>query len=230
MEFELTICRHGESDGNKAKVSQGFTPGKLTSNGKLQATALGNMLFAENCTYDAVWCSDLNRVRETCDLALSATSTKYEINYSNLLREKNAGEFEGQPREQMERARKQFGSERRFKPRDGESWDELCLRIMEFVRKLTSDYANCNVSGQQIPRILIFTSGGVIKEFVNAFVNNIIPPTANSTVAVPAGRSDSKITSKKYYPNCAANGCKYVFRLNTGTNTAVMLVENKRPA
>jgi broad specificity phosphatase PhoE len=245
VEFEMYMCRHGESDGNQAGVCQGFTPGRLTSKGKEQAKLLGPSLFpSETNPYSAIWCSDLNRVQETCFTALTSANKSelyHEVIFEALLREKNAGALEGLPRRAMEEGRKKHGNERTFRPKNGECWDDLQLRAKEFMRRLLSsipkeyhfhgrstqtdeqnaefkaDSSECNEAvtssdenySQNAPKILVFTSGGFIKEFINAF---ILSDTSNPN-------------KREYYPNCASNCSTYVFKV-CGT-TVQMLVENK---
>jgi broad specificity phosphatase PhoE len=89
----------------------------LTPKGKKQAESLGISMFgtpASNSAdqysrgtdsstpsaplYDAIYCSDLTRVIETATIALSYSNNRYSmdnVTLSPLLREKNAGIYEG---------------------------------------------------------------------------------------------------------------------------------------
>ena len=109
--IEIIMCRHGESDGNAAGVCQGFTEGTLTIKGKHQADTLGLALFKEGnafpsssrsatgttkttCTtrnfhFEHIYCSDLNRVRQTCEIALKHAyppTKRVEVQFLDLLR------------------------------------------------------------------------------------------------------------------------------------------------
>jgi broad specificity phosphatase PhoE len=198
--MEITICRHGESDGNANKVCQGWTPGYLTKRGKTQAEGLGNALFptataissAEYTEYDIIYCSDLTRVLETATIALGASKGRYSMSnvvISPLLREKNAGVLEGKPKTLALQMRGKSGDERGWKPKDGESWIDLQARIKDFTEGLLK-------SGFR--RVLIFTSGGVIAEFFNAYVYK----------------------NARSYPNCAVNCSTYIFRYSPPIVTA----------
>lgn len=89
--LELWGCRHGETDCNVARVTQGHSGSKLNANGWSQSVALGVRLA--NLGFTQVLVSDLARTVQTaeiaglCDYALEPP-----------LREKGAGKLEGQPR------------------------------------------------------------------------------------------------------------------------------------
>ena len=142
--LDLIFVRHGESDGNIAGVCQGFTHGMLTSKGKIQATALGQALFYDSnndpVVYDDIYCSDLNRVKETCSIALTSgkcnVDTISNVKYCELLREKNAGIYEGRNKNLIAKARLQHGNERTFRPRNGESWGDLMVMIFKNIFRL----------------------------------------------------------------------------------------------
>jgi len=210
--LDITFSRHGESDGNAAGFSQGFSQGYLTQRGKNQATALGKNLFlsSETPRYDAIWSSDLTRVIETCRIALSVGSTDISIvKFSPLLREKNAGIFEGKPKILMRRSRaKSKEGERDFRPRNGESWNDLLERVKSFVDSLLTE---CRAYGSDKMKVLIFTSGGFIKEFINAFVLK------------------NNGDSNHYYPNKAKNGSVYRFEMQIeNCFDCRMIVENSK--
>jgi broad specificity phosphatase PhoE len=186
--IRLILCRHGESDGNAALLSQGFTPGRLTHRGAAQAIRLGSLLreqLVERRTFDEVWSSDSLRALQTCALALMhLDGESHPVTVDPLLREKNAGVFEGKPREEINIARKRYGNERLFKPKGGESWGDLQKRAVRFLGMLRERFhgANAHVlvfsaSFRHLSPALaciltlqVFTHGGFIKELINAFV------------------------------------------------------------
>ena len=228
--FDLILVRHGESDGNASQLCQGHTPGRLTPKGRSQAELLGSALFKDPPTrYDEVYCSDLNRVRETCDIAMAKGEYQFknDVVYTPLLREKCAGIFEMRPKQFMHKCMKDSKepNERKFKPRNGESWDDLQLRVVEFLESIKS--SNCPERKKKADgepwRILVFTSGGFIKEFINAYV-----------FGEPWRENEQKnllwLSSRKYYPNKAANGGIYVFKsVPRIEGKFEMIVENYRP-
>ncbi len=92
----------------------------MTAKGKKQAESLGISMFGATASdsadqysscanssapsaplYDAIYCSDLTRVIETATIALSYSNNRYSmgnVTLSPLLREKNAGIYEGKPK------------------------------------------------------------------------------------------------------------------------------------
>lgn len=208
------MCRHGQSDGNALLLCQGASPGYLTDLGKQQAHALGQQLFAgsESIRYDETWCSDLYRVRETCAIAHEAAGRGEVLSavmYSSLLREKCAGEFEGAPRSAYYAALRAAPSGREFCSESGESWNDVQNRVRTFMDVLWQSWERDTPKDNGPKRILVFTSGGVIKEFINAFVYERLDDSAPE------------------YPNCATNCSTFVFRLFSRSSRAEMIVENK---
>jgi broad specificity phosphatase PhoE len=228
------MCRHGESDGNAARVCQGHSPGVLTQRGERQAKALGRHLWSASETkergedrkrteeisihvfpFDRIWCSDLNRVQQTYALAVTEVVDPVLIDElrrrtltSSLLREKNAGIFEGRPRASLQNARKRSRiDERSFCPPRGESWKDVCSRAKQFLSVLIDEFKACEIDS----RVLVFTSGGFIKEFINGCVRRV----------------DDE-PGRKVYPNCAVNCCRYIFEVNV-EDTSVDLVKENLP-
>lgn len=230
--FDLILVRHGESDGNASQLCQGHTPGRLTPKGRSQAELLGPALFKDPpIRYDEIYCSDLNRVKETCSIAMN--KGEYElidedkIVYTPLLREKSAGIYEMRPKKFMHQCMKDSKepNERKFKPRNGESWEDLQLRVVEFVEDIKSSNRpdrKKKTNGEPW-RILAFTSGGFIKEFINAHV-------FGHTWEENEEKNLLWMSARQYYPNKAANGSIYVFKaIPLVEGQFEMVVENYRP-
>jgi len=269
--FELTLVRHGQSNGNAAKISMGYSPGFLTEKGKDQARILSYSLREVflSTNFDAIYCSDLTRVVETCEIALQISNYRNRIRasstllydslrigddedeenevkefedidvlygepplvlFSPLLREKSAGIYELQPKSMQAAAYKDSKSPRTFRPKGGESWDDVQARVVEFIEKIKHEcafpvtdvvqrkivkarYHCCTSSAfedvvvsDKIKKILVFTSGGVIKEFINAYV-----------------------LKSNEYPNQVHNCGMFVFRCNPSFTKVRTIVENKPP-
>ncbi|CAM9236890.1 unnamed protein product, partial [Ectocarpus fasciculatus] len=198
--MQLTLVRHGQSDGNAREICQGSSHGYLTDLGKAQAHALGLALFASAVSgrYDETWCSDLYRVRETCAIAHEAGNnmdSHASVVYSSLLREKHAGVFDGRPRAEMYAALTKSGQGRDFCPEGGESWNHVQTRVRVFMDMLWKNENGVVPTDAAVPRrVLVFTSGGIIKEFINAFVYQ-------------RGENDPE------YPNRVGNCSSFVFNI-----------------
>lgn len=88
---EWTIVRHGETDWNVAHRFQGHVDIPLNARGRLQAERLAQRLADEH--FDAVYCSDLARTRET--LAPLAARLGVAPVADSALREQAFGVLEG---------------------------------------------------------------------------------------------------------------------------------------
>ena len=92
------FLRHGESEANKARVFSGHQDVALTARGRDQAVKAGiqiQRLLGQH-TLDSVWSSDLQRARNTAQLALSAANIDCAIQEHTALRERHLGDWQGQ--------------------------------------------------------------------------------------------------------------------------------------
>ncbi len=90
--MRLIIVRHGETQENVKKITQGQMPGTISELGKDQIKKLANRLKTESI--DVVYSSDLKRCTDTLDEIMKFHDNVL-VHYSKLLREKSAGSFEG---------------------------------------------------------------------------------------------------------------------------------------
>lgn len=89
----IYLVRHGQTLENANGVFQGQTPGTLSALGKEQAETLCDTLV--QMYFDTVYCSDLQRCKDTAAIALKLTS--YQPIYTPLLRERDMGNLAGKP-------------------------------------------------------------------------------------------------------------------------------------
>ena len=89
----IYLVRHGQTLENANGIFQGQTPGTLSILGKEQAETLCETLAQMH--FDAVYCSDLQRCKDTAAIALKLTS--YQPVYTPLLRERDMGKLAGKP-------------------------------------------------------------------------------------------------------------------------------------
>ena len=87
----IYLVRHGQTLENANGVFQGQTPGTLSALGKEQAETLCDTLVQMH--FDTVYCSDLQRCKDTAAIALKLTS--YQPIYTPLLRERDMGNRAG---------------------------------------------------------------------------------------------------------------------------------------
>ncbi|MCK9472857.1 histidine phosphatase family protein [Sulfurimonas sp.] len=149
--MKLTLVRHGEVDKKYKNCYNGDNDIGLSKEGKLQAKELAKEL--DVLTFDAVFCSDLRRAKETLKHSLHAK----EASYSNKLREKSWGEHEGLSFEQIIAQGKieYIDFAQWIEALDGEPYEEFAKRVraffLEFLPSLKKE------------RILVITHAGVIR-------------------------------------------------------------------
>lgn len=95
------FMRHGETYFNVYGRVQGWCNAPLTEKGIEDIKRSGRGLAA--IKFDAVYASDLQRTRETAEIAISQSphADKYQIETFSELREVNFGYFEGLPAEEL---------------------------------------------------------------------------------------------------------------------------------
>src|SRR5690625_4056591 len=109
---KIGLIRHGETDWNKAKRSQGHSDIPLNHAGKQQAHRVGERLTNE--TWDLIYSSDLQRAQQTAEIIQQYTNLPHYID--PRLRERHGGKIEGTT--ETERIKKW-----------GEAWQTLDLGI-----------------------------------------------------------------------------------------------------
>lgn len=96
--MKLIIVRHAETTENRKEKGKfhGNTHGKLSKNGKQQAKKLATRLSKEQI--DIIYCSDLNRAKETLKPYLKLN--KVPVIYTKELREGHMGVFTGKTKDE----------------------------------------------------------------------------------------------------------------------------------
>jgi broad specificity phosphatase PhoE len=124
-----------------------------------QATALGGRLA--NARFDAVYCSDLKRCRDTLAAVLPAHQG---AQFDPRLREKSSGIFEGGPIDAVDKeAIRQGISPENFCPEGGESWADVRRRCQSFLFDITSEHL---VAGRPA-KVLVVSHCGLLMELVD---------------------------------------------------------------
>lgn len=94
---KLILIRHGESEGNAAKIIQGYGEYPLSEKGRAQALAARSTIKAwQPNTYLS---SNLSRALDTALII----SEGQEVIQDERYKERGAGKWEGTPRDEMER-------------------------------------------------------------------------------------------------------------------------------
>lgn len=145
----IGIVRHGITDWNEQRISQGQTDVPLNATGKQQAAAIAERLAAEE-PWDVIVSSDLLRAKETAE-TISAKLAVPISHYDERIREIFCGEIEGTT--EAERLEK-WGPDWRNLDLGMEKQEDVAKRGTEFVREIVGHYEG--------KRILMVSHGALI--------------------------------------------------------------------
>lgn len=90
--MKLYLVRHGQTDWNIKKQTQGVADIELNAAGLAQAEALRDRIVAENLQFDHVYASPLRRAKKTAEII---TDNRPDTIYDDRLVERNYGDLEG---------------------------------------------------------------------------------------------------------------------------------------
>jgi probable phosphoglycerate mutase len=152
----LCLVRHGETAWNAEGRVQGQLDIPLNDTGFAQARALARALSKDS--FDAIYSSDLGRVRQTAQPVAEVLNKKVILD--ERLRERHYGVFQGMTyAEAKERIPAGYA---RFKDKDpsydfqtGESLVQFQERVLVFTKALSEQYKSKSM--------LVFTHGGVLE-------------------------------------------------------------------
>jgi len=124
---------------------------------------LGLRLKAQR--FDAVFCSDLKRCRDTCQEVMAHHPDSI-VTYDPRLREKAGGVSEGGPLGTTDKQAKALRIPiRLFRPEGGECWNDVKERAKAFLLDLFQTFV---VTPRTTPaKVLVVSHGGWIMEFMN---------------------------------------------------------------
>jgi 2,3-bisphosphoglycerate-dependent phosphoglycerate mutase len=134
--FDITLLRHGESEGNQDGWIQGQTNSSLTDNGRQQAQSLANYWLNEGIQFDLVISSTLSRAIETARFICDTIQISMETD--PLWQERGFGEIEGHSVKEMSQLQPDLDYYHPFIPPapGAESQLDLFIRANQAVRNL----------------------------------------------------------------------------------------------
>lgn len=144
----LLLVRHGQSEWNATGLWQGQADPPLTELGRRQAAEAARAIG----TVDAVWASDLVRAVETATIIADSVGVGPVVVDPDL-RERDAGEFSGLTREQIDQRYPGYLADGR-RPPGWEPDDSLLDRAVAALRRV----ADAVPSGD----VVVVTHGGVV--------------------------------------------------------------------
>jgi alpha-ribazole phosphatase len=154
--MRLLIARHGQTKHNLDRRYQGITDAPLNETGRAQASQLAERLAGEKI--DVIYSSPLMRSTQTAELI--AKTNGMGIKKDERLREISFGEWEGMSYDEIQaqspdHLRKWIDDPAHVPPPNGETLNQLAVRVKEAVKELRFRHAD--------DTILVVTHGGVIR-------------------------------------------------------------------
>ncbi|MFK7863067.1 MAG: histidine phosphatase family protein [Pseudohongiellaceae bacterium] len=170
--MELHLIRHGQTNWNKERRSQGQSDSVLTDLGIQQAKQLGQKI--EEIDFDAIYCSSSVRTKQTAEHAFSSRPKLHNtIIYKDSLREIFLGPWEGVLYDDIEKEDPESYQHFWQKPHlfsvDGaESFYDLQTRAVSQINELAKDHLGKTVAlvshGALIKSVLCHAENRPIEE------------------------------------------------------------------
>ncbi|HTD63895.1 MAG TPA: histidine phosphatase family protein [Verrucomicrobiae bacterium] len=169
------FVRHGESEGNAARVFTGQTDSPLTARGRQQAETVADELATVK--FDRIVSSDLSRTRDTAQVI--AKRQRIPVETFPELREINVGDRTGTPFDEA-RGLPNWSDDGFVSWPGGETLDQVLARTLGAIDRLTRES-----SGKTV---LIVGHGGVNRILLSHFLG-ILPkldrtPGGNTSISV----------------------------------------------
>lgn len=170
------IVRHGETEWNALSKIQGQSDIPLNASGKTQAKKRANEL--KHVKFDMAFSSDLLRAKETAEII--ALEHNLAVKTTQLLRERNYGEFEGAHFDSMKTHQKLMDTldhNERYKHKitqNVESDEEIATRLLTFLRETAVAYPGKTIlvaSHGAIMRMIMLHLGEISYEKMKWFKN-----------------------------------------------------------
>ncbi|KAG7329560.1 hypothetical protein KOW79_007734 [Hemibagrus wyckioides] len=144
LSFGLTILRHGETQYNKDGLLQGQgIDSPLSETGVQQAEAAGEYL--QDVHFTNVFASDMKRAKQTAEIIVRKNKTCSHLDTVTVpaLKERSFGVAEGGLVEDMKNMAKAAGQPiPEYTPPDGETMDQVKIRIGSFLKSLFQQMAD----------------------------------------------------------------------------------------
>ena len=148
MATTILLARHGETDSNRERRWQGQTQTLLNDTGREQARALARELASD--PPDAIYCSDLDRARETAEIV--GAGLGLDVHPDPRLREVDVGALAGRSVAELQ------GTWNRpldyLLAEQPEIFEEMRSRVMDALIEIAAAH--------EARRVLVVTHGGPI--------------------------------------------------------------------
>ena len=176
------LVRHGESEGNAARIFTGQTDSPLTARGREQAQAVADELAKVN--FDRIVSSDLSRTRDTAEVIAKLRGMSVEV--IPELREIDVGDRTGKTFDET-RGLPNWNDDGFVAWPRGETLDQVLARTFGAIERLTRENPG--------KTILVVGHGGVNRILLSHFLG-LLPkldrsPAGNTSISVV--HTDGKI-------------------------------------
>ncbi|KAI8619553.1 histidine phosphatase superfamily [Chytriomyces sp. MP71] len=192
------FVRHGETDYNSQGRIQGHIESSLTERGVLQAQAAADLMRNHRLTPSMIYSSSLQRAMRTAEILRSTSNIP--ITFYDGLREQNAGDLEGQPRQAIDPdvlASLKDGLDKKGRVNGAETFHCFMNRVCYTVGRILSEQ-NQEENG---PPPLLVSHGGVFRALLrltsqgvfesdNAVLWRFDPPAASAAAEWTLTRVD----------------------------------------
>src|SRR2546430_11444935 len=169
------FVRHGESEGNAARVFTGQTDSPLTARGRQQAATVADELA--KVKFDRIVSSDLSRSRDTAEVI--AKRHRIPVEVVPELREINVGDRTGTPFDEA-RGLPNWSDDGFVSWPGGESLDQVLARTLSAIDRLTRESPG--------KTILVVGHGGVnpigLSHFVRILPNSERAPLGHTITLI----------------------------------------------
>ena len=173
----IYVIRHGQTDWNVEKRTQGSIETSLNEVGRKQAEKVKQEL--QDKKIDVILCSPRKRCKETAEIICNESNII--IQELEDLRERDFGEFEGKKKGEDYSWIDFWDWDANYKYQKAESVRDFYGRVASIIDMIKRDYKNKNV--------LIITHSGVVA-MIYCYLNNIKP---NGKLNIP-GIQNCEIT------------------------------------
>jgi broad specificity phosphatase PhoE len=155
----LLLVRHGQSEWNAIGRWQGHADPGLSGLGAEQAEAAGELLARTQSRIRLVVSSDLARARQSAEILRTALGTGLVVDAR--WRERDAGEWQGLTRDEIEAAWPDYLADGR-RPPAFERDDALLARVLAAVAAAVAAVASVDRPGAGASAVVV-THGGVVR-------------------------------------------------------------------
>ncbi len=135
--LRIILTRHGRTVENDASILQGHFPGKLSEEGKQQATKVAERLRSTH--FDMIYSSDLARSADTAK-AIATYHPATPLRYTSSLRERDFGAYNGKAKSDL-RYSDPHGIDRLREAEDCESYEQVLHRAQSFLEEMYAKHA-----------------------------------------------------------------------------------------